>query len=222
MPNRLLWVRHGESQSNITRDYSPRQSDPPLTPKGVLQAQQTADYLAQREIGELYTSPSRRTIHTAKIIGERLHLVPTVVDNFREVDTGSLDLQASSPENWALCFSIFEDWLSGRADTSFPGGENYHALLRRMSDGFGQIMSGKQDTNIVVVGHGGNFTAVLNSICPDIHPRELFATPNHNCSVTELLISWGDGGLKATLEEWASSAHLYGEAADLDPGFPMR
>jgi broad specificity phosphatase PhoE len=54
---RLYWVRHGESIVNLTKEFSHRLVDKPLTPKGTLQAQQTADYFIDKKIDAIYCSP---------------------------------------------------------------------------------------------------------------------------------------------------------------------
>ena len=40
--NRIYLVRHGENRANLTKEFSYRLVDYPLTEKGILQAQQTA------------------------------------------------------------------------------------------------------------------------------------------------------------------------------------
>jgi broad specificity phosphatase PhoE len=44
----LYLVRHGENLANITKEFSYRAVDYPLTPKGILQAEQTAEYFAAK------------------------------------------------------------------------------------------------------------------------------------------------------------------------------
>ena len=68
MLNRLYLVRHGENMANLTKEFSYRHVDYSLTPKGVLQAQQTAAYFTDKHIHEIYTSPLKRAVETADII----------------------------------------------------------------------------------------------------------------------------------------------------------
>ncbi len=56
--NRLYLVRHGENRANITKEFSCRHVDYPLTPKGVLQAQQTAKHLAGEAADLIPGSPT--------------------------------------------------------------------------------------------------------------------------------------------------------------------
>jgi broad specificity phosphatase PhoE len=51
--NRVYFVRHGEGVDNISRQFSYRKVDRPLTKRGRLQADQTAEFLAGRHIDEI-------------------------------------------------------------------------------------------------------------------------------------------------------------------------
>ena len=60
MMNTLYLVRHGENRANLTKQFSYKTVDYPLTPKGVLQAQQTAEFFQDKQIDEIYASPLKR------------------------------------------------------------------------------------------------------------------------------------------------------------------
>jgi len=62
MRNRLYLVRHGENLANLTKEFSYRQVDYSLTPKRVLQAQQTAACFTDKNIHEIYASPLKRAV----------------------------------------------------------------------------------------------------------------------------------------------------------------
>lgn len=46
-------------------------------------------------------------------------------------------------------------------------------------------------------------------------------SPNHNCSITEIMTALQGERLEAELISWASYAHLHGTAADLVAGTPQ-
>ena len=58
--NTLYLIRHGENPANITKEFSHRLVDYSLTPKGVLQAQQTGEYFKNKQIDAIYCSPLKR------------------------------------------------------------------------------------------------------------------------------------------------------------------
>lgn len=218
--NRLYLVRHGENRANITKEFSHRLVDYPLTAKGILQAQQTAEYFADKDIHEVYCSPLKRARQTAEIIAHRLDLPVTVVEGFREINVGNLEGRPPTAENWGFFFSVIESWFSGAYDVGFPGGEDYHGLWRRMRAGIEQIVANKNGRNIVIVGHGGAFIATVRELCRETDMSRLRGGENHNCSITQIAVSLHEGRLIGQLIEWASHAHLVGAAADLVSGVP--
>lgn len=212
--NRIYLVRHGENLANLTLEFSCRKVDYPLTPKGVLQAQQTAAFFRDKDIHEIYASPLLRARQTAEIIAEAAHLPVTVVEHFREVNVGELEGQKPTAALWNLHNRIIDDWRDGKPESCFPGGEDYHSLLGRMKSGLAEILAGdKSDRNIIIAGHGGIFTFALRDLCLDFD-RELLKLPMHNCAITELDARVEGERMEVRLVSLGSTAHLYGEAAD--------
>src|SRR5689334_11384024 len=128
----IYWVRHGENKANITKEFSYKYVDYSLTPKGIQQAQQTARFFRDKNIQAMYTSPLKRAVETAEIIARVLHLDFTPIEEFREINVGSLEGQVPTPELWAFHNRILADWQNGRHDLMFPDGENYVMLIERM------------------------------------------------------------------------------------------
>ncbi|MGH2510245.1 MAG: histidine phosphatase family protein, partial [Ktedonobacteraceae bacterium] len=91
--NTIHLVRHGENPANITHEFSYKLIDYPLTPKGVLQATQTAEFLKGTPIDAIYSSPLKRAHETAHIIAAPHQLPVTVIEGFREVNVGELELR---------------------------------------------------------------------------------------------------------------------------------
>ena len=218
--NRLYLVRHGENPANIIKQFSYRLVDYPLTEKGVLQAQQTAAYFKDKQIDEIYTSPLRRTIQTGEIIGASLGIMPRILENFREVNVGELEKIPPSKENWALHHRITEAWHHGEKDVRFPGGENYIEFWARYHAGLRLVLDGKDEKNILIVGHGMLFVHTLVDLCDNVTNLDDDLNIMHNCSITEVRVTISNGKLNGELVRWADHSHLWGEAADLVPGLP--
>jgi probable phosphoglycerate mutase len=220
--NTIYLVRHGENPANITMEFASRNIDYPLNEKGREQAQQTGEYLAGKGIQEIYASPLKRAWETAQIIAGRLGLPVTEVEQFREIEVGDLEGQPVTPELWMQHDDIFFRWLSGDADAAFPNGDNYHTLWGRMRAGLAQITQGKQNRKIVVVAHGGLFTATMPRLCPAADMRAILLQPNRNCSVSEVRLETRNGEIHGELVSWGYSDHLSGRAAEFVLGFPKR
>jgi broad specificity phosphatase PhoE len=212
--NRLYFVRHGENPANISKEFSYKLVDYSLTPKGILQAQQTARYFENIKIDGIYTSPLKRAAETAAIIAASLGMKPVVMENFREVNVGDLEKMPPTSETWALHNGVIARWLFGELDAAFPGGENYYSLWERLRSGIEQIIAGKDNQNLIVVGHGGIFSFTLKDLCPEVDLGQIDISANHNCSVSEIWVDKSDGRLAGKVVTWASVEHLSGEATD--------
>ncbi len=217
----IYLVRHGENPANLTKEFSHRVVDYPLTEKGILQARQTAQFFQTRPIDAIYSSPLRRARQTAEIIGTTLQLPVEEEESFREINVGRLELEPPSPATWELHNGILGAWLDGDAGRRFPEGEDYHSLLARMRQGLASIAAEPARRNIIIVGHGGIFTLTIRDICANVDMQTLLANQNHNCSVSTLELPAGQTG-GGRLIEWAHSDHLSGEAALLVSATPDR
>jgi len=208
LANTIYLVRHGENLANLTHEFSYKLVDYSLTAKGIKQAQLTAAYFRDKHIHAVYASPLKRARETAEIIAKESGLSVALLEQFREINVGALELRPPTQENWGLHDRILQAWVNGRYETRFPGGEDYTILWARMRSGLEEITRDKTGHNIVVVGHTGIFTRTICDICPDMDPELLTSVRNHNCSITEIELSTDDGQVVGTLKRWSDAAHL--------------
>ena len=219
--NRIYFVRHGENPANLTTEMSSLKVDYWLTPKGVLQAQQTGRYLVGKGIDEIYCSPLKRARETAKIIAGILDMPVVILENFREIQVGDLEGWADRKNAWEVHDRIFLDWLNGKPDEKFPNGEDYHRLWQRMRSGIEQVIAGKDGKKILIVAHGGIFNATLQDLCPGLNVMALFnKSLSPNCSISEVEIEPLNGKLTGRLISWGRADHLTGLAANQVLGVP--
>jgi broad specificity phosphatase PhoE len=219
--NMIYLVRHGENKANITKEFSYRLVDYPLTAKGVSQAQQTAEYFTDKHIDEIYASPLKRALETAHIIAQSLELAVTIREEFREVNVGSLEGQVPNAENWAAHNKIVEDWYNGHFTSMFPDGENFLMLLDRMKAGLLAVTHGKMNKKIVIVGHGGIFSAAVKGICRNVDEETVLPKNMHNCAITGIELTTTEQTASGIITNWAYHEHLSGEAAELVPAVPQ-
>lgn len=217
---KVYLVRHGENKANLTKEFSSRKIDYPLTPKGRLQAEQTAAAFKDKNIHAIYSSPLKRAVETAEIIARKLETKVTILENFRELDVGDLEDMPPTHETWQIHYDVIKDWLSGKLDSSFPNGENYYAAFQRMIKGLELVEEQMEGKNVIIAGHGGIFFTVMGELCPDVNILELIQKISHNCSITEINLTRNNGRLVGELVAWADVSHLHGDAADLVLGMP--
>lgn len=207
--NDVYFVRHGENPANITREFSHRLVDYPLTGRGVEQAQATGYALRDVGITAVYSSPLRRALQTAEIIAAHLGLPVTTIEAFREVNVGALETQPPCEETWALHDSIFAHWHAGRAHIAFPGGENHTTLSARMRQGLMQALEGRDEERVVIVAHGGILAATARTFCDNLDQTPAPHIPN--CAITRMRLEARGAVIRGTLEAWAECGHLSDE-----------
>ena len=218
---RLYLVRHGENRANLTKEFSCRKVDYSLTPKGVLQAEQTALALQDRGITAVYSSPLRRAKETAQHLADALGLPVVVMEAFRELNVGDLEGRPPTAEAWDLHNGVLDAWRRGELDRAFPGGENYLQMWQRVSAGLREVIERHPDEAVAIFAHGGVFSSSVKALCADADLAAVLSQENHNCSISAIDARLGaDGKLHGELITWAACDHMTGEAADFVSGVP--
>lgn len=218
--NRLLLVRHGENPANLTKEFSCRKVDYPLTDRGVLQARQTAEFLAGFSFDEIWTSPLKRAHQTATEIARGHAQSVRVHEGLREMDVGVLEGMEPQDRAWQIYAETMRRWLSGEVDFRFPEGESRRELCGRLRSTLDFLTSNRSDRTLLMVGHGGIFTHGVAELCGIEDQRAFLSKENHNCSVSTLDVVREAGGLRFVLVDWASVGHLSGEAARVVESVP--
>ena len=212
--NSLYLVRHGENPANITKEFSYKLVDYSLTPKGVLQAEQTASFLQDVPLASAYASPLKRARETAEIIARSHNLPVTLLEEFREVNVGEMELRPPTEENWREHDQIMDQWFKGNLTVTFPGGENFLQLIERARRGLLEATRGRDEQHILIAAHGGILAALVYYFCPRNH--SMITNIMDNCAITEVeLVTSDEDILDGTMSCWARATHLSGEAAQL-------
>ena len=218
--NLIYLLRHGENVANLTKEFSCRKVDYSLTPRGILQAQQTASFFQSQVIDAIYASPLKRAAETAAIIAKALALPVTTIEELREIDVGPLEDAVDLKSAWDFHNGILQAWFEGDPEPRFPQGENQHDLIRRMRSALYQAVQGRDRQRILVVGHGGIFRSTIEAICPTSDMSMVRGIPTQNCSFSRLAATAVNGSLHADLFSWGEHQHLSGKAAQFASGTP--
>lgn len=165
---RLYFVRHGESEANLAREFSNQGFKHPLTPRGVTQATELAARLAGQGIAQIYTSPLQRAVQTAEILAEAWDLPVIVADALREWDVGGYE-GTSDPRGWELHRWVQEEWfVHRRLDQRMPGGESFRDIAARFVPFLDQLVRAPGQEALLLVGHGGLYHAMLPAVLANI------------------------------------------------------
>jgi len=154
----LIFVRHGESEGNKLNRFN-GSLNMPLTEKGKLQAQKTAEYLDKCKIEKIYASDLSRAKETAQIIANRNNLQVILDKNLREINGGDFegklyeDLQKLYPKEYAM-------WQYDLGNCTCPNGESIRELLKRFNKRIIEIVKENQHKTIVIATHAMPIRAI--------------------------------------------------------------
>jgi phosphoserine phosphatase len=150
-------ARHGESDWNAAGRFQGH-SDRPLTAVGRRQAEALAEELAATAaVSAIYSSPLRRALDTAAVVGARVGVGPVPLEELREVDVGSwaglsrTDVEARFPD-------AFRRWLDG--GEGWEDGETYADMSARVLGAVLRVAAAHPNDEILVVSHGGPIRAI--------------------------------------------------------------
>jgi probable phosphoglycerate mutase len=126
--NIVIFIRHGESESNVTHTLTSDIDKSPLTEEGVRQVEALAKTIPKGiRIDGFYTSPVLRAVQTAKILGKRLGMEPRIDKRLLERYMGGLN-NATFGSTDELTEAMMEEIRSGFK----KGMESWESLQGRL------------------------------------------------------------------------------------------
>lgn len=188
--NKIWVVRHGLRIDFTTPEWvrsAVNPYNPPLDPKGLEQASETAERLLSKNIDFIFASPFLRTLQTAEIIAEKTGIKINVEEGFSEWLKESEfkykpDLNNLNSLNKDFPF-INTDYKS-IVTQSYP--ETREDLDTRTEKALLSIIE-KYGSNILIISHGSPIKSIYKSLINKI-PDEY----QPMCSVTRFEYSSGD------------------------------
>jgi broad specificity phosphatase PhoE len=194
---RLLLVRHGETEGNVSRRL--QGADDPLTERGRRQADELAAHLAGRDVSALYASPYLRAFETARAVGAAVGLEPEPRPALAEIDVGRA--AGYRFDEWVEAFPReAERFHAEGVDYAWPDGESGRDLGARTEAEMDRILASHRRGSgaVVVVSHGGALAWIIAHLFgePEGEWPHSYARLD-NCSITEAEIpANGDGPAK--------------------------
>ncbi|HEY1645281.1 MAG TPA: histidine phosphatase family protein [Candidatus Saccharimonadales bacterium] len=171
---RLFYVRHGESEYNVSDRLAGR-TEVPLTENGILQAQ-TAGKKAKESLPRIdliISSPLSRAYHTA------IHIAKAIGYPEENIEKNNLFIERTfGKAEGQYAKDFFKDKTFDDLD-KVNGAETIHDLNLRAIKALEYIENLDQD-NILVVSHGAFGTAFTRAVkrIPHDHPYEYVEVAN--------------------------------------------
>jgi broad specificity phosphatase PhoE len=189
---RIYLIRHAQCELNVLLDdaaHTKRLSkdafnllisddaSSPLTPEGIVQAQQLAERLAEIRFDYLYTSPFERALATATALGKATNLTPQIVEELRELRTAQL--REGSRE--LTLRQIF--WRSYTRMLFSPASPDALGLVYRRARTVWAQITHKPAETVAVVSHGMFIYFLLLSVWADRRWR-IISRDFRNCGIS--------------------------------------
>lgn len=179
----IFFLRHGETEWNRERRIQGSTEWTDLTDGGVRLAEATRDGMLARGLsfGRIFSSPYRRALHTAQILGAGLGQEPVVDDRLREISFGPYEgtrygKGLFEDENIRACFVDPPRYVAR------DGAEPFDSVLARIRAFVGEALTPLAGTcsRVLVVAHGGVLRTVLR-LAGEISLPDFWKGSQPNC-----------------------------------------
>ncbi len=182
---RIILIRHGESTANHERSLTGR-SDPELTSRGKKQAKRIARFLGRSgwQIDALYSSPLKRTLHTAKYISRRAGVPIREEELLLEMNFG--DWEGKRKDDLVMRPG-WEQYAQNPFHFTFPGGESPQEVRKRIGIFIDALRSSDDWHSVVVVSHYTPIAFfILYILGQENNDRAAFAVGNASVNVVRM------------------------------------
>jgi 2,3-bisphosphoglycerate-dependent phosphoglycerate mutase len=148
----VYFVRHAEPDYTNHNDM-----ERPLTLKGKEDSKLVTDYLSDKDIEIVLSSPYLRAVETVKDFADSFGHTIIMIEDFRErkVDSG-----------WIEDFTLFTKQQWSDFDYKRSDGESLHEVQVRNVAALMQILKESQNKNIVIGSHGTALSTIINHFNP--------------------------------------------------------
>ncbi len=146
----IILVRHGETDWNVAEVFRGR-IDIGLNETGMKQAELLAEYLSDKKLEAVYSSPLKRALKTAEAIAQRHHLELNVTPGLNDMDFGEWQ-GLPFPEVKDKYQGLFADWVNHPERVRVPSGENLDDVTKRAMPLVENIIA-KYEGSVVLVSH---------------------------------------------------------------------
>jgi len=145
----IYFIRHAESNHTITDDRNR-----PLTDKGMADCMLVTEYLNNKQIDVILSSPYKRAIDTIINFAESIELPIITIEDFRERENAWLE------DNQAWKSFSKQQWLNFSYKMS--GGESLAEVQKRNIVALYDVLEKYENKNIVIGTHGTALSTVIH------------------------------------------------------------
>jgi len=149
----LYIVRHGQTELNRLGIVQGRGRDTDLNDEGKQQAYLFYNNYKNVPFDKIYISALRRTQQSIQPFID-LDIPYEKLPGLDELAWGIYEGQPSTPATKAAFLKLLRDWMEGKLDTRFEGGESPNEVKIRQQEALDVIMSHPEEKNVLICMHG--------------------------------------------------------------------
>ena len=156
----LIVVRHGQSVANLEGRYAGHYNAQ-LTETGVLQAEKSAEYVADNyKIDAVYSSDLDRAYYTAKALGDKVGIEVVKMEELREIFCG--EWEGKKVSDVAVEYKEdYDKWMTDISNCRPTGGESVKELYERIINVFEKLARENEGKTAYVATHGTPIRVVM-------------------------------------------------------------
>jgi broad specificity phosphatase PhoE len=198
----LYIVRHGQTELNKQGIVQGRGMNTDLNDEGRKQAGQFFDAYKTVPFDKIYISALKRTQQSVQPFID-LGIPYEKLSGLDELAWGIHEGQPSTTQNKAAFLQIMRDWLDGKLDSKFEGGESPNEVEIREREALDVIMSHPDEKTVLICMHGRALRLLL-CILTNKPLTEMEAFPHQNLVLYKVVYS----GEKFEIVDFNNSEHL--------------
>lgn len=156
---KFVLIRHGITQWNSSGRFQ-GQSDVPLVPRGIEQAEQLAADFPLPKVDRFFSSPLKRAYATGEIIASKLGVPITSDPRLMEISFGLWEGLTIDQVNAKWAGNI-KDLFARPAEVAIPEGESFAQVQQRGMAFIREILDKYHGETIGITAHGGILRALI-------------------------------------------------------------
>jgi broad specificity phosphatase PhoE len=153
MNKTIYIVRHGQTDLNKRGIVQGRGMDTNLNDEGRKQARQFFEAYCDVAFDKIYISALRRTQQSVQAFID-LGIPYEKLSGLDELAWGIHEGQPATTENKAAFLQLMRDWMDGKLDSKFEGGESPNEVKARQQEALKVIMSHPEEKRVLICMHG--------------------------------------------------------------------
>jgi broad specificity phosphatase PhoE len=198
----LYIVRHGQTDLNKQGVVQGRGRDTDLNDEGRKQANHFYNAYKDVPFDKIYISALKRTQQSIQQFID-LGLPYEKLSGLDELAWGIHEGQPATPETKSAFLDLMRDWLNGKLDSKFEGGESPNEVKERQLEALGIIMSHPEEKNVLICMHGRAMRLLL-CILTDRPLTEMDNFPHQNLVLYKVTFD----GDKFEIVDFNNAQHL--------------